>query len=399
MIKASINFSLDNLILKYPQQHFNFTNQRIYLSDSIQAYLNTREIDNPEYITLNQYNAFCQQLIYNNLQEEFQRIRTEVRSDRLWLDLIVKLLPTMFKNQSVLDYWLYQQIFSYIDNNGIKNIESNLTKYKSLSKSNYYESQIDSSYNIEQANRSNHQIETYKTINGFDLDAHIFIPKDIEENELRPAMIIFHGGSWSEGKPDWHFGYSEYGFVNICIEYRTFNRYGVTVPEEISDAKSAIRWVRENAERLHIDKNKIVTSGNSSGAHISLCAALLDSLDEPEENLSVSSKPNALVLNSCGYDVVSQFDENEKEIGAYISPINHIKKGMPPMLIFQGTNDYSTPIKDAERFVNEMKALGNLIYFYPIEGSDHNLWFNSKYLEISSNAQKDFFKELGYYNE
>src|SRR6185369_7227454 len=108
-----------------------------------------------------------------------------------------------------------------------------------------------------------------------------------------------------------------------------------TVTEQMADAKSAIRWVRGHAKELGVDPKRIAVSGASSGGHLALSAAAFDSFDEPSENKSISSKPNLLVLF---YPCVDQTAEVERQgsapalgdHGQDVSPLYHVKKGLPP---------------------------------------------------------------------
>ena len=63
----------------------------------------------------------------------------------------------------------------------------------------------------------------------------------------------------------------------------------------MADARSAIRWMRENADELGIKRNKIAAYGWSAGAHLAASAAIFNHEDDSEK---YSSSPNALVLYS-----------------------------------------------------------------------------------------------------
>ena len=86
--------------------------------------------------------------------------------------------------------------------------------------------------------------------------------------------------------------------VAIDVEYRLIPKPPAMDSPRIcvEDAKSAFRWVREHAEQLQVDPNKIVGSGGSAGGYLAGAAALLPVWDDPKDDLSVSAKPNALVL-------------------------------------------------------------------------------------------------------
>jgi acetyl esterase/lipase len=398
LYKADINLSLNFQLLRYLNYLEFKANQNFTLVSSvpeINKYLSQTNIDDPAIMDLQSYARYCGYLLYLKVSEELQKNSLLYNSNHKWFDAMLNVVPRIFKNQDVQDYWLFNEVNYYIDNDGIKNIEKSLEHFYSLCKTKEFKENIKSSYNNELKRQKDHLVKTYKTVNGYSLDAHIFIPKGIKKDELLPAMVIFHGGSWYEGKPDWEFGYDD-KLVNVCIEYRTRYRYNSTIFDEVSDAKSAIRWLRMHAQEFHIDPIKIIATGNSAGAHLALCTAMADiTLDEPEENKAVSSKPDALVLNSAGYDATYFFTESQKNSISKISPIHLIKENLPPMLIFHGTKDTDTPYQDAVNFVQKMKEKGNLVRIQPIEGSGHAIWANENYWKAYGKVRSEFFKEIG----
>jgi acetyl esterase/lipase len=397
LYKADINLTLNFHLLRYLDYVEFRANQNFKLVGSvpeINNYLSQTNIDDPAIIGLQEYERYCGYLLYLKVSEELQENSSMYTSNHQWLDAMFNVVPRLFKNQDVLDYWLYNEVSYYIDNDGIKNIEGNLQLFYASCKTKEFKDDIRSSYDNELQRQKDHIVKTYKTVKGYSLDAHIFAPKGLGKDDLLPAMVIFHGGSWYEGKPDWEFGYAD-SLVNVCIEYRTRYRYGSTVFDEVSDAKSAIRWLRMHAQEFHIDPHKIIATGNSAGAHLALCTAMADTLDEPDENKAVSSKPDALVLNSAGYDATIYFTESQKNAISKISPIHLVKENLPPMLIFHGTIDTDTPYKYAVDFVQKMKEKGNLVRIQPIEGSGHAIWASDIYWKVYGKVRSEFFKEIG----
>ena len=285
----------------------------------------------------------------------------------------------------------------HITNFGVKNIAKLIDQFNRNCRNEAYKKEINEYYKNELQKRNDHLIKTYKKIDGFDLDAHIFIPKDIKPNEFRPAIVYFHGGGYSSGKPDWHFRYNPNGLVSIAIEYRIYDRHGVMPFEGISDAKSAIRWIRKNAKELHVDASKIAASGNSAGAALIITTALLDSLDEPTEDLAISSKPNAMILNAAGYDQTNKFGPvKDKNRLARISGNNLVKPNAPPCLVIHGSYDWGIPISEANEFVAKMRAAGNICEFKILEGAGHVPWLTPPFSTEASNARQDFLKQINY---
>ncbi|HYG40106.1 MAG TPA: alpha/beta hydrolase [Cytophagales bacterium] len=396
-LKNEVNFGFDRLILSYLQQHSIFTGRDTVLSKSTIDYLNAINLDDENLMGVKNYMRFGNEWLDWKIRQDFQRNETLRKMDNQWLNSAFVFIQDEFKDQAVLDFWLYHYLVSHINNQGVKNLEDMIQRFNEVAKNKEYKDAVNDLYSKALEKNKDHIVKTYKNINGFTLNAHIFKPSNLKAGEKRPAMVYFHGGSWSEGKPEWHFGQSEFGFINIAVEYRTYGRHAALPFEEISDAKSFFRWLRTNANELNIDPNKIVASGNSAGGHLVLCAAMLDTLDEPGEELSMSSKPDLLILNSAVFDLSgwNWFDYllKEKKEKIAISPVHQIKKGLPPMLIFHGTNDRAVPIETARNFVEEMRKTGNKVEFYPILNAPHELWFDPEYQKIEKGAKKDFLKK------
>jgi acetyl esterase len=70
-----------------------------------------------------------------------------------------------------------------------------------------------------------------------------------------------------------------------------------TSPERcIEDGKSAIRWLRINAQHLGIDVSRLIAGGGSSGASVASFAVYNTAFEAEDEDRSISHEPNTLVL-------------------------------------------------------------------------------------------------------
>jgi acetyl esterase/lipase len=188
-----------------------------------------------------------------------------------------------------------------------------------------------------------------------------------------PAIIYFTGGGWVKGTPDAMMGnvewFREQGIIAISADYRVKSRHGTTPVEAVKDAKSAIRFVRKNAKQLGIDPNRIIAAGGSAGGHIA-AAAVLPGNDEPGEDTSISTRPNALVLHNpvLGVGYREDFFAEHPDC----SPILGVRPGWPATVLSNGTADDTTPYASAEEFVKKMKAAGNVCELIPVEGAKHS---------------------------
>ena len=108
-----------------------------------------------------------------------------------------------------------------------------------------------------------------KNINKTRLKLHIFNPDDHKSSDKRPAIVFFFGGGWSGGSPSQFYPHAEYlasrGMVAIAAEYRVKSRNNTRPKHSLIDAKSAVRWIRQNADKLGINADKIAAGGGSAG--------------------------------------------------------------------------------------------------------------------------------------
>ena len=62
--------------------------------------------------------------------------------------------------------------------------------------------------------------------------------------------------------------YLEKGYHVFAVRHGSSPKY--TIPEAVSDVRRAVRFVRQNAKRFHIDADRLGVMGMSAGGHLSL---------------------------------------------------------------------------------------------------------------------------------
>lgn len=338
---------------------------------------------------------------------ELEKDSTLRKMDNQFLTAKLRVVLREVTDQKKKNHWLYVVLKDQLENYGIKNIENLLTSFRQNCTDSLYLAEIDSLYIKDSTLRSNHTIKTYKTIDGFDLDAHIFYPPDFKIGDKRPALVFFHGGSWYCGKVEWGFGdckhFAALGFVTISAEYRVYDRQGVTPIECVTDAKSMIRWMRKNADELGIDPNKIVASGASAGGHLVACAGIIPGFDDPSEDLKISSVPNAMIFYYSCFDptldpwYVKQAQKRTNPESC--SPNHNIGQNIPPALVFHGTSDKMCPFWTAQEFCQKMTEAGNHCELNAFEGAGHFFTFQEKYAAEVDRRVEKFLKSLGYFKK
>lgn len=259
--------------------------------------------------------------------------------------------------------------------------------------------------------------QAYKTVGERKLRLFIFDPPGHRADAKVPAVVFIHGGGWGGGKPDLFFPHCRYfaarGAVAMSIEYRLTSPKGTTIFECVTDAKSAIRAIRAGAAELGIDPNRIAVIGDSSGGHLAACTGIVPDLDEEKEDPAISSAANAMVLYNAILDMTdlpwvrnvpgikgATSQPGSEPADRRVSPIHHVRPGLPPALVLQGTADVTVPYQQAERFTAAMKQAGNrcdLILYKDVKHAFVLPGYGKEEILIQSIRAADaFLASLGY---
>lgn len=208
-----------------------------------------------------------------------------------------------------------------------------------------------------------------------------------------PAIVFFFGGGWTSGTPEQFLPQARYlatrGITAVVADYRVASRHKVQAVSCVEDAKSAVRWLRGHAAELGIDPQRICAAGGSAGGHIACCTALIEGLDGAGEDLSISSVPNALALFNPavmlgaldGFKLSEQEQQKLQSLAARtgvdpvrISPIHHVRPGMPPTIVFHGETDSTVSIATVAEFEKRMVDAGNRCELKRFSGAPHGFF-------------------------
>ncbi|HEY1080981.1 MAG TPA: alpha/beta hydrolase [Prosthecobacter sp.] len=238
----------------------------------------------------------------------------------------------------------------------------------------------------------------YKTAGGKDLSLHILEPEGFKTTDKRACFITIHGGGWTGGNAVRMYPFADHyrkkGLVGISVQYRLHDpKQGVSVFDCVEDARSAVRYVRSHAASLGIDPQKIIVSGGSAGGHLAAATALFNDINASGEDTSVSTVPNALVLLFPVIDCSAE-GYGQAKIGARwqeISPVHHVRPGLPPTLTFHGTGDTVTPFAGAKAFHEAMRKAGNRSELVVNDGGVHGYLMRDRALLQDTLARSDAF--------
>ncbi len=242
----------------------------------------------------------------------------------------------------------------------------------------------------------------YKLVDEHELYLHVFEPEDFQSGDRRPCFLVIHGGGWVGGEPRRMYPFADHfakrGMVGISLEYRLCNKSkGITVFDCVKDGRSAVRFIRSHANSLGIDPQQIIVSGGSAGGHVALGTALFNQVNDTNDPVDVSPVPNVLVPLFPVIDT-SPAGYGNQRIGKRwreLSPVDHVRSGLPPTIIFHGTSDTVTPFAGAKKYQELAIQKGNRCELVVRKQGKHGyLMFDDKlYLETLKQIE-DFLASL-----
>jgi acetyl esterase/lipase len=194
-----------------------------------------------------------------------------------------------------------------------------------------------------------------------------------------PAVMVIHGGAWRAGnKADVRPVLPQFvqrGYVAVSPQYRFCPKE--TFPSQIHDVKAAVRWMKSNAKKYHIDPDRIGAIGFSAGGHLALMLGLTGPNDGLEGDVSAGAPDSRVkaVVNYFGptdlaakdipdiskplvKDFLGGSPQEKPEAAAKASPLTFVTKDDAPVLTFQGTKDPLVPFTQAIKLAEAMNSAG-----------------------------------------
>lgn len=106
----------------------------------------------------------------------------------------------------------------------------------------------------------------------------VLLYRPAEVNGRRPAVLHIHGGGYVLGSPDFADLSSrrlvaELGCIVCSVDYRLAPEHPHPAPVE--DCYSALCWLHDQVDALHVDEARVVVKGESAGGGLAAALALL----------------------------------------------------------------------------------------------------------------------------
>ena len=198
--------------------------------------------------------------------------------------------------------------------------------------------------------------------------ADLYFPLEMPKDRRLPAVIIIHGGGFNDGDKDRrrevNIGshLARNGYVGMSIDYLLWSK-GIqkpTWPRNLQDAKTAVRWLRRNADRLGVDPDRIGVIGGSAGGNLAAMLAVTgpkDGLEPPGDEGTPTNVQCAVDLYGVS-DLMNYHDmkmflktrEEDPESYRRASPISYCDSGDAPVLLIHGTGDEVVDVSQSRTF-------------------------------------------------
>lgn len=195
----------------------------------------------------------------------------------------------------------------------------------------------------------------------------LFLP---EGPGLRPAMVVVHGGGWTNRSGDME-GISRQlakaGFVVFNTRYRLAPEYHH--PAQLNDVNAALEWLYANAERYRIDPARIGGWGYSAGAHLILLAGL--TRDRPPYLNSIvaggtPAKLTAWPRSPLVTDLIGKPMKDAPQAWRDASPVNHVRADSPPVFLYHGQWDALVEVEQMDFMRQALTEHGVTVETYTV---------------------------------
>ncbi|HEX6461751.1 MAG TPA: alpha/beta hydrolase [Candidatus Saccharimonadales bacterium] len=232
----------------------------------------------------------------------------------------------------------------------------------------------------------------------------VFYPEGI--TTVRPTVIWVHGGAWISGDKNEVDSYlkvlASRGYTTVGVDYTVAPERQYPFP--LVQLNDALKYIQQNADRLHIDKNSIVLAGDSAGSQIVAQMANIITSHSYAKEVGITpalsaDKLKGMLLNCGAYDLAlpdysgpfgdflhtvlwaysgeKDFIDDPKL--KHASVVNYVTKAFPPSFITAGNGDPLEP--QSKEMAQKLTSLGVSveILFYPATHSPslpHEYQFN-----------------------
>lgn len=255
-----------------------------------------------------------------------------------------------------------------------------------------------------------HSNLVYKKVGNRSLKLDLCYAKNLKKKS--PLLIFIYGEAWKHGNKDKYLGYlidfAKKGYVTASIAYR-FSKEA-KYPAAINDVKCAIKWLKANADKYHINPKQVALIGGSTGGYLAMMAGYANNISKFEAGCTVKnidSRVQAVVDLYGPTDLtnkqVIETTKAEEFIGKpygqaqtiykKASPLSYITKDDPPTLIFHGTIDDIVPLEQSTALKSKLNKQGVVAEYHELKGWPHFMEAGTKINQYCQYYMNRFFEK------
>jgi len=225
--------------------------------------------------------------------------------------------------------------------------------------------------------------------NGRTEKADLYLPADIPVGQGVPAVLVIHGGGFRIGKKDNDREINicenlvRHGYIALSIDYALAAEGKPEWPRTLHDCKTAVRWLRANAERFQIDPDRIGAIGGSAGGTLASLVAMThpsDGLDPAEPWGEVSCAVRCCV-DLYGVSDIGKWSDSvlfgktfaeAPDLYRQASPITYVRPAGVPQLIIHGTADATVDVSQSKDFAQALEKVDSPHELILVSGAQHS---------------------------
>lgn len=242
----------------------------------------------------------------------------------------------------------------------------------------------------------------YATKDGVDLHLQMLMP-NARQRDKKPCVLYVQGSAWMKQNVYMNIAqlaeFAKRGYVVAIVEYR---HTGIApFPAQMQDAKTAIRYIRMNADRYNVDANNLFIWGDSSGGHTALMVGLTQGQSDLDDNVygEISADVNAVIAyyppteifvmrnypskfphetpdSPEGLLIGGKTVSENQALAEKASPLHYVSKEqkLVPIFIAAGTMDGTVPFSQSDLMANKLQECNQPYEFHALMGADHGSW-------------------------
>lgn len=212
-----------------------------------------------------------------------------------------------------------------------------------------------------------------------------------------PLIVWAHGGAWRSGsKASMPLGkLVEENYPVVSVDYRLSTE--AKFPAQIHDIKAAIRFARANSSKWNVSAERILIAGDSAGAHLATLVGVSNGHAELEgsvgndlrqssdvqgiisfygaANLTTilkQSTPHGLSVRVPALELLlGALPTNALALARLASPVFHVDRDDPPLLLLHGDQDPQMPINQSHELHAAYQKVKAPVQFDVVYGAAH----------------------------